>query len=240
MVDLNITFTGHQAKHTEIQAHIIKAIQNHTLNLGDRLPPEDQLSKELGVSKAVVRQAYQELTKEGWIRRSPKQGLIVFPDLSSHTFSTKLQSIGYDIQAIGLTPSMHLLNSSILSSQDFIEDYGPTEKLLKVSRLIKADHISLFVMDSYYSLDRFPSLEKQDLEHLEFFKFFQQEYNIQIKSIQRFFTPMKMPKESAILLSVSADTPCFKVISIAKDQDNQCVEYGISYALGDHFSIELN
>lgn len=240
MADLNITFSGHQAKHTEIQAHIIKAIQNHSLNLGDRLPPEDQLSKELGVSKAVVRQAYQELTKEGWIRRSPKQGLIVFPELTSHTFSTKLQSIGYDIQAIGLTPSMELLNRSILADHDFIEEFSQTEKLLKVTRLIKADHISLFVMNSYYSLDRFPLLEKQDLAHLEFFKYLQQEYTIQIKSIQRFFTPMKMTKDIAKLLTVPVDTPCFKVVSIARDQNSECVEYGISYSLGDHFSIELN
>lgn len=231
--------TGKTAKHLDLQQQIVEAIKAGRLKLGDKLPGEEILARELNVSKAVVRNAYLDLIKLGWIRRLPKKGLIVFPAFTSHTFSTQLQSVGYDIRSAGLTPKVKFLNQETMVNSS-LSAFHPGERLLKVKRLFFAEDVPIFVMESYYSLDRFSKLESLDLKTIEFFNYFKHEYGVNVTRIKRSFKAILMPKEIAELLETSADTGCFKVNAYAYDKDNLCVEYSLTYSIGDQFSIELN
>lgn len=240
MVDKSFfVLTGETAKHLEIQHQIVDAIKTRKLKLGDKLPGEEVLAKELDVSKAVVRNAYLNLIQEGWIKRLPKKGLLVFPSITSHTFSTKLQSVGYDIASAGLIPKVKFLNREIIINTS-LSAFNKGERLLKVFRLFYADDLPIFLMESYYSLDRFSKLESIDIETIEFFDYFRHEYGVSVARIKRSFKAILMPKDIANYLETSANSGCFEVNACAYDKDSICVEYSLTYSIGDQFSIELN
>ncbi|MGC9330185.1 MAG: GntR family transcriptional regulator, partial [Candidatus Hinthialibacter sp.] len=54
-----------------------EAIERGELPVGSQLPTEDQLCRQQGVSKAVVRAALQDLAQHGYIRRIPGKGTFV-------------------------------------------------------------------------------------------------------------------------------------------------------------------
>lgn len=57
---------------------LCKRIQ--TMSVGEnRLPSEEELAKEYGVSRAIIREACNQLTAEGYINKAPGRGMLAHP-----------------------------------------------------------------------------------------------------------------------------------------------------------------
>lgn len=233
-------FKGTTSKHSEVSKTLTQLIERGILKPGEKLPTEDKMAKDLSVSKAITRKAYHDLMVQGLIQRLPKKGIVVSHAPTSHTFSSKLQSIGEDMVAMGLNPSIRLL-SVVKSSNEVkkVSAFNPDESLLCVKRIILANDLPLMVMESCYSLDRYPKLESLDLNSNSIFEYLKSEYQENIVTIKRSLEPMMMAKDVSVLLGVSAETACTKAVSTTLNAQDECVEYGISYGIGDRFSISL-
>ena len=228
------------SKHSEVTNMLTNLIEKGILKPGEKLPTEEKLAKDLDVSKAITRKAYYNLMVKGLIQRLPKKGVVVSHTPTSHTFTSRLQSVGEDMLAMGLEPSVKLNSVLQINNQNLkLSVFNPNEALLFVSRVILANNLPLMVMESYYSLDRYPKLETLDLSTNSIFDYLKSDYQEEIKDIQRTLEPIKMSKEIALLLKVQVDSACTKGVSIAHNRNGECVEYGISYGIGDRFSITL-
>ena len=60
-----------------VAAQIQRWLQDGSLRPGERLPPERELARLLGISRASVRQAMHELTLKGLLMRKPGVGTVV-------------------------------------------------------------------------------------------------------------------------------------------------------------------
>src|SRR4029079_13602230 len=93
------TRNGHNLSERVMQ-YLVKHINDHELQPGDRVPSEVKVSGELGISRGVVRQAYHSLRKAGILEiamgRSPRVGELShdsFTPLFSHALTTEQASI---------------------------------------------------------------------------------------------------------------------------------------------------
>lgn len=66
--------------HRLVREKILGLIQDGTFKNGDRLPPEETIAEENGISRGTVRTAFTELSREGIITRYPKRGTFVSID----------------------------------------------------------------------------------------------------------------------------------------------------------------
>src|SRR6187431_1240176 len=55
------------AMHSQVEALVRRAIRSGRLIGGSALPPSRQLAQELGLSRGVIVEAYQQLTAEGYL-----------------------------------------------------------------------------------------------------------------------------------------------------------------------------
>ncbi|MCM8785332.1 MAG: GntR family transcriptional regulator [Candidatus Omnitrophica bacterium] len=60
-----------------IKKKILDLIEKGELKNGDRIPPEEKIANENGISRGTVRQALKELEIEGLIKRYPKKGTFI-------------------------------------------------------------------------------------------------------------------------------------------------------------------
>lgn len=67
--------------HAQIKDHLLSKIRSGEYSSGDRLPTENELTKEFRTSKSPVRQALEILRIEGIIYRHPGRGTFVTPKL---------------------------------------------------------------------------------------------------------------------------------------------------------------
>jgi GntR family transcriptional repressor for pyruvate dehydrogenase complex len=70
---------GQEALYKRIAAHVRELIENRELQPGERLPPERDLARMLGVSRIPVREAMRTLAAQGLIEIRHGQGTFVAP-----------------------------------------------------------------------------------------------------------------------------------------------------------------
>lgn len=82
------------SKKQQIYTALLAKIQDHSLPVGTRLPNTATLAEEWKVAHATAHAALNELTREGWLVRYPKQGTFVSsPHIHQHTPKTKILTV---------------------------------------------------------------------------------------------------------------------------------------------------
>jgi len=86
----------------ELRARIAERV------VGDLLPSDADLSREFGVSRMTVRQAFQALVQEGLVDRRPGSGTYV-ADTAAHRKANVLVGFSDEARRMGRVPSSRLL-----------------------------------------------------------------------------------------------------------------------------------
>lgn len=77
MIDLSLLEGEQLSASDSISGRLDQLIRSGKLRAGDRIPAERELSAHLGVSRAVVRDAFRDLEMRGLISRRPGRGTLV-------------------------------------------------------------------------------------------------------------------------------------------------------------------
>ena len=138
----------------QLKLQILADIKEGRLHVGDMLPPECELCKEMGISRPTVRQAMGELVAEGHLTRCKGKGTFVSaPSVRpvDARFFQGLQSFNEEMLQKGLAPSTRVLALEMVSNR---EDIAATlrlaedKRLIHLSRLRSADGQPLVVVDN--------------------------------------------------------------------------------------------
>lgn len=77
MVEMDITPVRNDRLSDKIVNQMINMMREGSLKAGDKLPNEDLLSEQFGVSRGILREALTQLQAQGYIRRKPKDGTYI-------------------------------------------------------------------------------------------------------------------------------------------------------------------
>ena len=132
---------GFEQPYQRLQGELARLIAS--IPAGDRLPAEPELAKQLGVSRATLREAMRTFEGQGMIRRRQGVGTFVVgqgPVLQSGL--EVLESIETLAKRIKLNVQMGALRFDHIQAGETLAkemDVDPAADLLQVSRVIMAD-----------------------------------------------------------------------------------------------------
>ena len=121
----------------QLKELILQQIHTGIWPEGAHLPTEFEMKKEYGLSRATIRQALDELEKDGIIERKRRAGTIVSPQRVRPEL-IKLTSFSEDIRSRGLVPESKTLSTDLLLPPIKVQTaFGiePNEKVWRVLRL---------------------------------------------------------------------------------------------------------
>jgi GntR family transcriptional regulator len=147
----------------DVRRILVRQISVGELRPGQRLGAERAMAAELGVSRALLRQALANLEDAGLIRRVPGRGggTFVAREKIDRDMSTRLQGIPELLRRQGLTAGTHVLSARLAEPDDAAAQalrMRPGELVVDLVRLRLADSRPFSLERAQFPARRFPGL----------------------------------------------------------------------------------
>ena len=223
--------------YAQIVEALLARIERGELSVGDRLPPERELSETLGVNRLTLRRALRELEGRGLVRRRPGLGTFVAePKIERQ--AGWLVSFTRGLKQRGYTPGARLLSIDTrpvdaLQARDLRLPVSAMVYVVVRLRTMNAEPVLL----EHYTLaqQRFAGLERFDLETRSLFEVLETEFGVSLARARQSLEPIIAGPQEADLLGIAPGAPLMLEHRLSFDARDQPVELGRDVYRGDRF-----
>lgn len=226
----------------QLMEELIKKIGAGDFHEQEKLPSERELCDIYDVSRITIRQALQELEREGYIYKLHGKGTFVAPKSYNQNL-VKLYSFTEEMKAMGKHPTTNVLSFQKMAVDERLAEkmnLTAQDEVFQIIRLRLADDEPLMYETSYVPKKVFSDLTEADLAERPMYDIFYDDYHIGVtKALERFTATSVRESEAKHLLMVT-DQPAMLIRRFAYHKDT-LIEYTISVARGDKFdyTVEL-
>ncbi len=223
--------------YSQIAERVTDRIKAGKLPPGSRLPPERELSESLGVNRMTLRQALHLLESQGLLVRRQGDGTYVAEPVIERQ-AGKLFSFTRGMARRGYTPGARI----VLFTQRPVDPTTARTLKLRADALVYDLHRLRLIDDEPVMLERFliavqrfPDLEKHDLEHRSMYEVMETEYGVTVEQARQSLEPVVAAKSEARLLGIKTNAPLMLERRVSFDPNQHPVEYGSDLYRGDRF-----
>jgi len=206
------------------------------LQVGEAIPSERQLSKDLGMSRLTVRAAIDRLVQDGRLSRRHGSGTFVTEPKIAQRLS--LNSFSEEMRLRGMVPGSRTLELTVAPADARLAqrlELSPGERVVRAKRLRLADGAPMALEVMHVPQNAVPGLTKPDLENASFYDLMRNRYDIVVSQAVQTIEPTVTDEEQSKLLGVPLHSPAFLFERTAKSQSGQTVEFSISIYRGDRY-----
>lgn len=224
-------------RYVQIAESMIGRIEAGDLAPGDRLPPERELSRQLGVNRMTLRQGLQVLKMRGLLTQRQGDGTyIAAPKIERAAgrlwpFTTSIRNLGYAPKARIILFERRQADAT--TAEQLRLSVGAPVYYSHRLRLIGAEPVVLeqFALPAA----RFPALERHDLTNRSIYAIMAAEYGVVIAHARQSLEPVVATPYEAALLEVAPGAPLMLEQRVTFDQQGRPAEYGKDLYRGDRF-----
>src|SRR5438128_8293389 len=209
-----------------------------TLEVGDAIPSERQLSQDMRVSRLTIRAALDELVRDGYLDRRHGSGTYVTEPKISQPLT--LTSFSDDMRRRGMTPGSRTLElTSTLAGARLAHRLGvsPEARLFRVKRLRLADSMPMAMEVLHVPEALVPGLTRADFEDHSFYQLLPERYGITIASGTQSIEPTVTSDEESEVLGGPLHTPAFLFERTTVSASGRIVEFVRSIYRGDRYRL---
>lgn len=151
-------------RYIQVRETLNAQIQAGELQPGNKLPSEDQLADQFGVSRMTIRKSLDDLIAAGLIYRRHGVGTFISQSIVQRDH-TKLTDFFESCRLNGRTPEARLLKKEVISANEKIAEalgLNPGEPLLRLVTLRLVDQRPVTYHDAFLPARLFPNLVDAD------------------------------------------------------------------------------
>jgi GntR family transcriptional regulator len=219
----------------QIKENVRDLIDHDLLKEGELIPSERDLSEIYGVSRLTVRQALNELVREGLLERQRGIGTFVATPRITHALG-QVKGFSERIKKAGHKPSSKVLSFVItrapLTVARRLQLASHTE-VYQLTRLRYADGKPVMLETAYLSSSRFPALLDVNFTNKSLYQVLAERYDCHIQEADETLEPVIMSEYEEQILEVDSGVPGLLVEAVAYNQHKVPVELGRSVVRGD-------
>lgn len=208
---------------------------------GTRLPSEQELCVEFGVSSITMRRSIASLVAEGLVVRQQGRGTFVAADPVIVQGSPRLTSFTQDLAQRGWSASSRVLEVTTSAGTDLTCSrlgVPPGARVTVVRRLRLADGIPIAVQSAHLPALSFPDIEGRLADGTaSLYEVLRHDYGTAPGSATETLRVDAATPADAGLLEVPAGSPVFRIERLTNDSFDRRIEYCESVVRGDRYSV---
>ena len=222
-------------KQSQARLQVLDLIER--LGVGMAIPPERQLSVDLGVSRLTLRAALDDLEREGYLKRRRGSGTYVQQPKIAQELT--LTSFSEDMRRRGMVPGTRMLS---LERQHAGARLGralnvsPAEAILVIKRLRLADAQPMAIETLHVPESLVPGLTPKKLAG-SFYELLRDEYGVHVASGTQAIEPTVTNEEESRVLGVPLHSPALLFERTSRDAEGVTLEFVQSVYRGDRYRL---
>jgi GntR family transcriptional regulator len=230
-------------KYIQISTWLKELIEAGRYKKGEKLPSEIQLAKICEVNRATLRQATNELTAMGLLRKEKGTGTFVSAPAPAE-LRQKLEHISSTtdlMQDSGIEQSTQILEKQVEQADDEIARLlflNSNNKVFLIRRVRIGDSTPYIYEESYLPYDLFKGILEMDLTG-SMYKLISEQFNIVLARCQQTISAVNLNAKIAKVLQLSENAAGIFMESLTFDENSIPVEVLHSYHRGDTYKLEI-
>jgi GntR family transcriptional regulator len=227
--------------YAQIEDQLAARIAAGELAPAERLPPERELAKSLGVSRMTVRQALSSLAARGLVERGVGRGTFVARVKLEHDLR---QVAGFSELMLrhGVEPGAKLISATEAEATDVVAAalaIEPRAPAYRIQRLRYGGGVPLALEDSWIPADRFPGLLDLGLTG-SLYDLMRELYELgPVRAVER-LEPVLARAHEAAALELAEGSPLMLVERTAHAADGTPVEFAHDRHRGDRARFTIH
>lgn len=218
--------------------NIIKSsIDNGEIQINSKIPSESELAEKYEVSRITVRGALAELVSEGYLVKKQGKGTYASRPKLSRPIEDCL-GFTESCKAAGVESVSVVLKKEVIEPDDKLTDIlklADDDKVLYIQRLRLADGQPLMLENNYYSYNKYSFLIQEPLTG-SLYDLLRDKKNINCdRSLKTIISVTTANQEQSRLLQTSIGAPLFIIDTVAANDHNIPVHYGVQYVVGEKY-----
>jgi GntR family transcriptional regulator len=235
MEEFHIDKTDPLPLYVQLQRSIINKINVGEYKEDTSLPAEHVIIKDSGLSRTTVRQAIDNLEKEGYIEKRRGIGTFVSSKKKTLWNLERLRSFREEFSMKGKRNSTRLLEMGKIENNELLTKvFGEYEKEFYIlERLRYIDEQPVIVVTTYVPSSLVSGLKKYDFNSQSLFNIMENDYGISIGFADKEFRAKIAEPKDAVLLTIEQGSPTQEVRTTTYDNKGEPIEFSISRDRGD-------
>lgn len=226
--------------YVQIRESLREKIAAGEIAIGEQLPGEQDLAKLYGVSRMTLRQAIDDLARQGHVRVLHGRGVIVVSRKVRRDYG-RLTGFHEDFQARNLRPSSRLLERRVIPADEAAAENLALkigDPVIYFSRLRLAEGQVVACNDVRTPAALCPWLETADLEHQSLYKLYEA-HGLKLEWAHQIVEARAATPEQARKLDVDPGSPLLYTERTTYAADNLPVEWTQATGLPGLYSLDV-
>ncbi len=223
----------------QIYLDLHQMIQQQIIPPGGMLPPEIEICQAYGVGRQTVRQAIARLVDEDLVERFAGRGTFV-RSLPRHTQFFLNRSFSQQMRELGLIPNSKLIRidaGAVNADHIAVLRNRKGASCVTIERLRLGNDEPICHQVSTVLSERCPGIEQQDFEHKSLYEILATHYHLNVTRFDLVVRSVAADEYRAELLGVTEETPLLYVGTTAYTDDDEVVEFSMSYYRADRYEF---
>jgi GntR family transcriptional regulator len=226
----------------QIEAILKSKILTGELKEGDRLPPENELSKQFGVSPLTVRQALSFLVGEGLLDRRPGIGTMVKKN-PDEKITLDLSGKIDELLSLGLETETRVLRSEVIQGFDKPVHYlklNLTDPICFIEKVRYWKTIPMMVVEEYAPQSLIGSFLRNKKSTVSFYSVLTQKKGVVLKEAIQTIESSTADQRIASLLQIEMGSPLFYMERTFFEESGLPVLFQITFTRAEHFKFSVH